>query len=79
MATVTTPKKITKGEELVVIPREEYEEFSRWRKTVKLLKPKKIFIPTKAQKKDLQRARREYKKGNYFTINELKRKLEIEG
>lgn len=27
MATITIPKKITKGEELVVIPRREYEKF----------------------------------------------------
>jgi len=27
MSTVTIPKKITKGEELVVIPRKEYERF----------------------------------------------------
>lgn len=29
MATITIPKKITKGEELVVIPRKEYAEFLR--------------------------------------------------
>lgn len=26
MATITIPKKLTKGEELIVIPRKEYEE-----------------------------------------------------
>ncbi len=29
MTTVTISKKITKGEELVVIPREEYEKFKQ--------------------------------------------------
>jgi len=29
---VTIPQKITKGEELVVIPRSLYEAFSRWEK-----------------------------------------------
>lgn len=29
MSTITIPKKITKGEELVVIPRKEYERFLR--------------------------------------------------
>lgn len=71
MTTLTIPRKITKGEELIVIPKKEYEEFSQWRKIVK------IFIPTKAQKRDLKKAREEYRKGNYLTINELKRKLEI--
>jgi hypothetical protein len=73
MATITIPKKITKGEELVIIPRKDYEEFSQWRKVIK------FFIPTKAQKRNLKKARQEYKKGNYLTINELKRKLEIKG
>lgn len=77
MATITIPKKITKGEELIIIPRREYEEFSRWQK---LMKPfKKTFTPTKAQKKDIEKARQDYKKGNYFTINELKQKLAIKG
>lgn len=71
MTTITIPKKITKGEELVIIPKKEYEEFSSWRKMVK------IFIPTEVQKRDLKKAREDYKKGNYFKIDELKRKLEI--
>jgi len=75
MATITIPRKITKGEELVVIPRKEYEEFSRWRKVMKPLK--KTFTPTKNQKKELKKARQDYKKGNYFTLNEFKQKLEI--
>jgi len=74
MATITIPKKISKGEELIIIPRKDYEEFSRWQKVMKSFK---IFVPTKNQKRDLKRARQEYKKGNYFTINELKQKLEI--
>lgn len=68
MATITIPKKITKGEELVVIPRKEYEE---------LLELKKIpeFQPTSAQKKALTRARKNRQKGNFLTFNELKQKL----
>lgn len=34
MDTVTIPKKITKGEDLVVIPRREYEEFLRISKMI---------------------------------------------
>lgn len=68
MATVTIPKKITKGEELVIIPRKDYE---------KLLELKKIpeFRPTIVQKKALIKARRNKKKGNFLTFNELKNKL----
>lgn len=73
MMPITIPKNITKGEELVVIPRKEYEEFSRWKGTVKLFKS---FIPTSAQKKDLRNARKEYMLGKYLTFHELKRKLE---
>jgi len=30
--TITIPKKVTKGEELLVVPRKIFEEFLRWRK-----------------------------------------------
>jgi len=68
MVTITIPKKITKGEELVVIPRKDYE---------KLLELKKIpeFQPTTAQKKALIRARKNRKEGNFLTFNELKQRL----
>lgn len=32
---VTIPRKITRGEELVVIPRSLYEKFSQWEKELK--------------------------------------------
>lgn len=35
MATITIPKHITHGDELVVLPREEYEEFLHLRETAK--------------------------------------------
>lgn len=68
MATITIPRKITKGEELVVIPRKDYEE---------LLGLKKIpeFQPTAAQKKALIRARKNRESGNFLTFNEIKKKL----
>jgi len=68
MATITIPKKITKGEDLVVLPRKEYE---------KPLEFKKIseFQPTSAQKRALIKARENRKKGDFLTFNELKQKL----
>lgn len=74
MATITIPKKITKGEEFVVISRKEYEEFSKWRV---FLKSFRTFTPTSAQKEDLERARQDYKKRKYISIDDLKHKLAI--
>lgn len=73
MNTVTIPKTVTKGEELVVVSRREYEAFSRWQKSVKQ------FAPTAAQVRDLARARADYRQGKYITLNELKRKLAARG
>lgn len=74
MSTITIPKRITKGEELIVIPRKEYEEFSKWRKTIKLFR---TFTPTATQKRDLKKARQDYQQKKFITLDELKRKLEI--
>jgi len=30
--TITIPKKITKGEELLIVPRKTFEEFLKWQK-----------------------------------------------
>jgi len=43
MTTLTIPRQLTKGEELVVIPRGEYERFSEWRETIGRFKE---FTPT---------------------------------
>lgn len=69
MTTITIPKKVTRGEELVVVPRKEYEAFSKWRKMFK------TFRPTASEKADLKIARMDYKAGRVITIDELKRKL----
>ncbi len=68
MSTITIPKKITKGTELVVIPKKDYE---------KLLSQKTIteFQPTEADKKALVRARKKRAAGKFLTIDELKQKL----
>lgn len=68
MTTITIPKKVTKGAELIVIPRREYE---------KLITSRAIQeIPlTAADKKDVARARKNRSRGNYLTLDEFKRKL----
>ena len=68
MSTIAIPKTITKGEELVIIPRREYEG---------LLELKKVyeFQPSVTQKRVLLQARKNRKKGNFLTLNELKARL----
>jgi len=79
MSIITISKKITKGKELVVVPREEYEEYLQWQRTVKPPRTFKTFKPTPVELRDLKRARKDYKKGKYMTIDELKRRLDIKG
>ena len=71
MATITIPKKITKGEELVVISKKEYEEFLRLRKVIPLVEL------TPSQKRDLEQARKEFSRGEYITLKQLENELGI--
>ncbi len=73
MTTITIPQKL-KETDLIAIPHKEYVEFSNWRKFIKSFK---TFTPTTTEKRALQRAREDYKKGKYLTISELKHKLGI--
>ena len=68
MNTITIPKKLANKDDLVILPRKEYEA---------LIELKKIreFIPTATQKKALARARINRKAGNCLTIDELREKL----
>lgn len=76
MPNITIPKEIAGSKELVAVPRTLYEEFLAWQKKVKSAE---TFTPTAAEKRDLKRARADYKKGNYMTLDELKRRLDIKG
>ena len=75
MPALTIPKQITKGEELVIIPQQEYREFSEWKESFKPPTKFKTFKPTLAEKRVLKRARRNLAEGKFLTIDELKRKL----
>ncbi len=66
--TVTIPSKLTSGKELVVIPLDEY-------KALMALKTAYEFQPTSAQKRALDKARKNRKKGDTLTLGELKQKL----
>ena len=68
MNTVTIPKKLAERDDLIVIPKKDYE---------KLLLSKKVleFSPTDVDKKTLERARRNRAAGKFLTLDELRQKL----
>ena len=68
MNTIIILKKLARNDDLIVIPKSEYEALIR-------LKGVKEFIPTVSQKKALNRAERNFKQGKTFSYNELVRKL----
>ena len=68
MSVTTIPRKITKGTELVVIPKKEYEDLVELKRLYE-------FKPTPAQKKALTEARKNREKGKVLTFSELKNKL----
>jgi len=70
MTTITIPTKLAKiKEELVAVPRKEYEEFLSWQKNIR------DFIPTAAEKKSLKRARTNLSKREYTDLKSLKYEL----
>jgi len=68
MNTVTIPKKLANKDDLVVIPRKEYE-------ALLALKKIKEFTPTTAQKRALAEAENNLKKGKTLSYDELVEKL----
>ena len=65
---ITIPKTLVKRGDLVVIPRKEYEDLLRF-KTIR------TFKPTRAQKRDLREARKEFARGQYVTLAQLNHEL----
>ena len=73
MTTITLSKKLTKAyEDLVAIPRKEYEELLHLR----LDKIPEVEL-TATQRKQIAQARKNIAKGNFLTLDELKQKLGI--
>jgi len=70
MATITIPKELAKQDDLVVIPRKEYEALLELRKI-------REFMPSEAQKKALKRAESNFRLGKTLSYNELAKKLEF--
>jgi len=73
MGTITIPKKVTKGEELVVISRKEYERFLR---TLKKEKKARTQLD-----RDLEKALEDVKAGRLFgpfkAVREFKKALDL--
>lgn len=72
MTTITIPRSSAKKQELVAVPREEYEAYMAWLKRVKSAR---VFDPTASDKKNLNRARKNLAAGNALTIADLEREL----
>lgn len=69
MPTLTIPKEMMrKNDELVLVPRDEYEKFSQWRKIAEYPRKFKTFKPTKSDLQTLKKAREEYQRGEYTII-----------
>ena len=68
MNTIIAPKKLANKEDLVVIPRREYQELLE-------LKKFKEFKPTSMQKRAFIRAENNLRKGKTLSYNELVKKL----
>lgn len=68
MPTITLPKKFIEKRELVAIPRQEYEELLRLKRT-------REFAPTRSQKQTLLRAELNLQLGKTLSYNELVKKL----
>lgn len=66
METIVLPKKIFR-EDMVLIPRREYEKFLGWRK-----KGIKVIKPTVEEKKAIKKGRKEKARGEYISWEELK-------
>lgn len=68
MSTITIPKKMASRDDLVVIPRKEYEALLEFKKF-------KGFSPTAAQKKALLKAEQNLRRGKTLSYHELAKKL----
>ena len=70
MNAITIPKNLIRNDDLVIIPRKEYEEFLSY----KLKIPKEVTI-TPFQKKIINKETKELPKKNFLLLNEFKSKL----
>ncbi|MEX2033108.1 MAG: hypothetical protein WD889_00915 [Candidatus Colwellbacteria bacterium] len=72
MRTITIPQKLADKDDLIVIPRKEYESLLE-------LKKVKEFTPTAVQKRALTRAEGNLKRSKTLSYRELAKKLGFTG
>lgn len=66
---ITIPKELTKKGELILIPRQEYEELLRIKKIIPLVKP------SPSEKKAIKEARKELREGKYLTLKQFQHEV----
>jgi len=66
---IAIPKELSKNEDLMVIPRSDYEEFLRLKEIIPLVES------TLSERKAIKEAKKEIKQGKYLTLNQLKNEL----
>lgn len=71
MTTITIPKKLIKNDDLVIIPKREYDNLLSRQRIIPVAKL------NSTEKKSLERARREMARGEYVTLKELEHELGI--
>jgi len=67
---ITIPKEIARKGDLVLIPRKEYEEYLHLRKVIPVVKM------TVREKREWQRAKKDYDQRKYVTLEELEYELD---
>lgn len=65
MNVITIPKKFNKSDDLIVLPRSDYEKLLRKQRIIPVVKL------TASEKRALRRGREEMKRGDYITLEEL--------
>ena len=69
MTTLTIPKKLAQKGDLVLVPKKEYAALMG-------LKKIREFTPTTAERRALARAHRDFAKGRYLTLEQIRRALD---
>lgn len=67
METVTIPKRLTKNDDLIVIPRREYNKLFRFWASAERI--------TSKEKKAIERGFREIQQGKFFTSKQVRHEL----
>lgn len=75
MPTIIIPKEIVKNQKLIAVPTRLYDEFTEWQEKIKSVR---TFKPTVSEKIALARARKNFLKGKYLTLAQLKHELGID-